>query len=143
MERYLHTGIPHVIHTVYDIEGLRKDGGIFPCELSVAESGETGGRRFFVGILRDVSERRRGEEALRSSEQSYRQLFENASDAIVLFQPRLAVAESEQASGTDDGLFSNKSCCRCRLLRCFRVTGLIAHVRDSRRCGRKEALIVK
>lgn len=85
MERYLHTGVPHVISTVYDVEARRKDGSAFPCELSVAESQESGERRIFVGILRDVTERRRGEEALRASESSYRQLFEDASDAIMLF----------------------------------------------------------
>jgi PAS domain S-box-containing protein len=61
MERYLHTDIPHVISTVYDVEGRRKDGSSFPCELSVAESREPGERRIFVGILRDVTERKRTE----------------------------------------------------------------------------------
>ncbi|MHB0935239.1 MAG: sensor histidine kinase [Armatimonadota bacterium] len=83
-ERYLHTGVPHIISTVYDVDARRKDGSTFPCELSVAESREVGQRRIFVGILRDVTDKRRAEEELRESEQSFRQIFENASDAIFL-----------------------------------------------------------
>ncbi|HEY3377848.1 MAG TPA: PAS domain S-box protein [Armatimonadota bacterium] len=68
--RYLHTDIPHIIGTVRDVQGRRKDGTVFPCELSVAESREHGTRRIFVGILRDVTERKQSETAM---ERLYRQ----------------------------------------------------------------------
>jgi PAS domain S-box-containing protein len=87
MERYLHTGVPHVISTVYDVEGRRKDGSAFPCELSVADSQKSGELRVFVGILRDVTERRRGEEALRESEARFSNAFMYAAIGMALVAP--------------------------------------------------------
>jgi PAS domain S-box-containing protein len=48
----------------FDVEGRRQDGTQFPCELTVA-SWKAGGASFITAILRDVTERRRSEEALR------------------------------------------------------------------------------
>lgn len=70
MQRYLHTDIPHIIGTVREVQGKRKSGEVFPCELSVAESREHGDRRIFVGIIRDISERKQAETAM---ERLYRQ----------------------------------------------------------------------
>jgi PAS domain S-box-containing protein len=64
LARYLHTGIPHIIGTVREVQGVHKDGAVFPCELSVAESREEAHRRIFVGVLRDITERKRIEEEL-------------------------------------------------------------------------------
>lgn len=97
MQRYLHTGIPHVISTVYDVEGRRKDGSVFACELSVAESPEAGEQRHFIGIMRDVTERRQAEENLRMALDRYQHLFDNALDAILIADAdaRLLDANSE------------------------------------------------
>ncbi|HEY1750922.1 MAG TPA: PAS domain S-box protein [Caulobacteraceae bacterium] len=46
------------------VEGLRKDGSVCPLELSVAEW-RADGRRYFTGVLRDISERLRAEESQR------------------------------------------------------------------------------
>ena len=70
LERYLHTDLPHIIGTVREVQGRRKDGHLFPLELSVAESREHGERRIFVGILRDIEERKQSETAV---ERLYRQ----------------------------------------------------------------------
>jgi len=64
-------------------ELIKKDGTKVYVETSVslmedAEGQPTG----FRGILRDVSERYRAEEALRDSEQRYRQIIEGATDVI-------------------------------------------------------------
>lgn len=46
-----------------EVEGLRRDGSRFPAELSVA-SWEAGEKRFYTGILRDITQRKRREEKI-------------------------------------------------------------------------------
>lgn len=65
MSRYMHTGVPHIIGTIREVQGKRRNGELFPCELSIAESSDSGSRRIFVGIIRDISERKQVEEQLR------------------------------------------------------------------------------
>ncbi len=69
----------------YDIEfnALRKDGTEFPFELSGAKW-EFKGERFFTAIIRDITKRKKIEEALINSEEKYRELFNSANDMISL-----------------------------------------------------------
>jgi PAS domain S-box-containing protein len=60
MRNYLETGIPKVIGVGREVVGLRKDGSIFPLELSVSEVLLEEGR-LFTGIIRDITERRKME----------------------------------------------------------------------------------
>lgn len=64
---------------VLEVEGLAKDGRIFPVDLTLA-TWINEGKRFFVGILRDISERRAAEEELHLIESATAQL----RDAIVV-----------------------------------------------------------
>ena len=73
-----------------EITGRRKDGGEFPLELA-ASVVMLQGRRHGVGLVRDVSERKRAETALQESETKYRTLFEAAHDAIVLMADGVVV----------------------------------------------------
>jgi diguanylate cyclase (GGDEF)-like protein/PAS domain S-box-containing protein len=50
--------------------------------------GPNGRIEYYDGILVDITERKAAEEALLQSEQDYRQLFENAHDAIMIFNVR-------------------------------------------------------
>ncbi|MFH1117430.1 MAG: PAS domain S-box protein [Pseudomonadota bacterium] len=65
----------------YEAQALRKDGTTFPCEIR-GKMIDYGDRRIRVAAIRDVSGRRLAEEALRQSEARYKDLFENAVDAI-------------------------------------------------------------
>ena len=57
MERYLASGVPHVIGRRVEVEGLRKDGTLIPVELTVNEV-NAGGRRIFTSHLRDLTDAR-------------------------------------------------------------------------------------
>jgi PAS domain S-box-containing protein len=63
-----------------------QDGRTIPVEMSVALMKDAEGKVMgFVGISRDITQRKQTEEELRQSEERYRALFENANDAIVTF----------------------------------------------------------
>ena len=64
LARFLRTGDAHVIGRRIEIDGLHRDGRVFPVELSITEA-EVAGERLFIGYLRDISERRGAEEELR------------------------------------------------------------------------------
>ena len=53
--------------------GLRADGEEFPIEATISQM-ETGGRKLFTVIIRDITERLRAEEALKRSEEHCREL---------------------------------------------------------------------
>ncbi|MFQ5809189.1 MAG: PAS domain S-box protein, partial [Armatimonadota bacterium] len=63
----------------------RKDGSAVPVEIRTFPV-EINGQPVILGIARDISERRRAEEALRASEEQYRTLVEQASDNIIILQ---------------------------------------------------------
>lgn len=60
LSRYLFTGVPHIIGIGRTVSGQRKDGSTFPLRLAVSEV-QIGGRRFFTGIIHDLTEMKRAE----------------------------------------------------------------------------------
>jgi PAS domain S-box-containing protein len=67
LDRYLAGGPGPVIDKRIEISALDKSGREFPIELSITEV-EYGGELVFIGFLRDISERKAAELALRESE---------------------------------------------------------------------------
>ncbi len=57
LRNYLETGDNKIIGIGREVVGLRKDGSTFPMDLAVSEM-EISGQRMFVGIVRDITERK-------------------------------------------------------------------------------------
>ncbi len=67
---YIATGVPKIIGIGREVMGRRKDGSTFPMQLAVGKSPDAGNHAF-VGIIRDLAERREAErqrEQLRQSQ---------------------------------------------------------------------------
>ena len=67
-----------------EVEAQRADGGRFHARIN-SSSLDTAGGEFFIISLRDISDRRKAERALRENEERYRALVENAPEAIIVY----------------------------------------------------------
>src|SRR5487761_2530454 len=73
----------HKIAQHLALTGVRADGAEFPIDASASQV-QLHGTGLFIVILRDVTERKQVEAALRANEQRYRTLFSQAMDGILL-----------------------------------------------------------
>jgi PAS domain S-box-containing protein len=67
LKSYLDTGVKKIIGIGREMTACRKDGSLFPIHLAVSEF-EADVRRYFTGIITDLTESKAAEEALRESE---------------------------------------------------------------------------
>ncbi len=82
-ERYLRRLAGDASQPRYEFRLVARDGSIKWVELNAIQV-DWEGRPAVLNFLSDITERKRGEEALRENESRYRELFEAESDAIVL-----------------------------------------------------------
>src|SRR6516165_3366031 len=82
LANYLNIGRKKIIGIGREVSGRRKDGSVFPMDLLVGEA--TADETIFVGIIRDITERKGAEQAQRESEIRLRSILETVPDAIVV-----------------------------------------------------------
>jgi two-component system, LuxR family, sensor kinase FixL len=82
LARYRRTGKAKIIGIGREVMGRKKDGTLFPIELAVSEIRNDAGRHF-VGVMRDLSERKRLEQQiLQVSERERRQFARDLHDGL-------------------------------------------------------------
>lgn len=86
LARYLKGGQPRILGVGQrELQGRRKNGEIFPLELGVTEM-RIGGRRHFVGVLCDDSERAMAERRLRENAERLQAYHDRQEEATALAQ---------------------------------------------------------
>lgn len=93
---YLRTGERKIIGIGREVIGQRKDGSTFPMELSVGEASHEG-ERLFVGIIRDISERKAAVSQLRESESRLRAVIDTAVDGVIIINDRALIEDFNPA----------------------------------------------
>jgi len=74
LARYLETGNRHTVWNSMELTGLRRDGKELSLEVAFGEIRENG-EHTFTGIIRDISQRKRADEAVRASEIRFSSAF--------------------------------------------------------------------
>src|SRR3989304_3851065 len=73
-----------LIGTGRDLFAMRKDGGEFPVEIGLNPV-KTEGGGLVLATIADITERKRGEQLLRESEERLQAIMDNTTDAIMVY----------------------------------------------------------
>ncbi|MEZ5198140.1 MAG: PAS domain S-box protein [Bacteroidales bacterium] len=84
VESYFLTGTPNeAIGRILELPARKSDNTIFQTEISLS-SGSYKNNKYVVAVIRDITERKKIEERIRNSEESYKGIFNNVTDAIYI-----------------------------------------------------------
>lgn len=87
LERYRQTGEAHIIGRERELEATTRDGTVFPISLKVSEM-RIDGKRMFLGMVADISERRAMLEQLQGREQRLHAILSNVAEGVITFDPQ-------------------------------------------------------
>lgn len=127
VERYYRTGrgrceFDHIltlevegVHNIgmgREVEGRHKNGELIDLYVAVSEY-FVGGKRYFTGVLRDIRERKRVEQALRNSEQRFRAIVDNLAALVGEMTPDGVLVEINRTALEVGGLRSEDVIGKC------------------------------
>ncbi len=81
----------------YETRGIRRDGTIFDLAVAISTY-RIKGEVYTVGILRDITDQKESERALRASEERARLLIETSMDAVLLTAPDGRILSANKAA---------------------------------------------
>lgn len=99
LHRYQQTDQARIIGIGREVTARRKDGTQFPIDLSVGEF-VSASERGYVGILRDITQRRLQESQLKNQAEELRAIFENAPTPMLITQVDGRIVKINRACST-------------------------------------------
>jgi PAS domain S-box-containing protein len=87
----------------FEIDFKRKDGGVFPAEVS-ASLFEVGGKKVIQGVVRDITERKRAETELRRAAREKTAILSSMSEHVVYHNTELEILWANEAAASSVGL---------------------------------------
>lgn len=98
MNRYIETGVSHIMNQTLELTAVNKSGEEFPIELIVVTYHQNG-KRFFCGFMKDISARKNSENRLKAQEEKYRNIIANMNLGLL------------EVDTEENILFANQSFC--------------------------------
>jgi two-component system sensor kinase FixL len=92
LARYQRTGSPHVIGKGRDVQGLKKDGTVFPFRLAVSEVNYSG-RIIYAGFIHDLSKEKDAEAQILHYASQLEKLVEDRTNSLQKSLKELQVAK--------------------------------------------------
>lgn len=108
LKNFLVTGEGPVLNRRIEVTALTRDGREFPIELAISPV-EMGEEWSFSAFIRDLTERKAAEEALRQGELRYRQLFEDIPVGLYRSSPEGGLIDANPAMVSMLGFADRKS----------------------------------
>ncbi len=102
ISHHLTTGEKRIIGIGRDVEGRRKDGTIFPIHLSVSAF-EVDGRKFFAGIIHDLSATTRLEAEIDRQALLFQTVFDHVPEVLLITDPALRILLTNPAAKRELG----------------------------------------
>ena len=100
LAKYRQTGETAILGNTREYAGVRRNGEVFPLELSVSRADPVPGEPIFIGILRDVSDRKRIERQLQQHQRQLEELVTERTQALRQSQQQLRVSDRFATIGT-------------------------------------------
>ncbi len=102
IKRYLETRKRHISWESMELPAQHREGHIFPIEVSFGEF-QQNGKQFFIGIARDITERKKAEEIIQKTNERFRIAEEASNGFLYDLDPQKRIVERSEAVGNVTG----------------------------------------